>query len=100
MYKTIYKYTLAAYGQHIKVSMPAGARVVHVGEQAGYVQIWAEVNPDAEKEEYTFVLVPTGYCLPADDSDITPDKSEYLGTASTMPDGLVWHVYQIYRGEG
>ena len=96
MYKTIYKYTLHGVGQILEVPMPAGARVVHVGEQADYVQVWAEVNPNAEMQTCRFMVVPTGYALPADDSDITAERSEYLGTAH-FTDGTVWHVYQLYR---
>lgn len=84
MTRAVWKYTLG-YGLN-NLAMPAGARVVHVGDQHGLVTLWAEVDPAADREQRLFVFVGTGH---------DADGGEYVGSAIVGGGALVWHVYEV-----
>jgi hypothetical protein len=68
-----------------EVEMPQWSRLIHFGidPASGTPAVWAIVNPRAEKEKRSLVVVGTG-------SDI-PEKGVYV---ATMIDGLlVWHLF-------
>jgi hypothetical protein len=92
--KVIWKFDLDPFQG--MVSMPEGAKILHVHEQAGRIRIWAEVDPALPSFKRQIEVVPTG-------SGRVPEKGLYIGTvhlrdsyagAETM---LVFHLYD--RGE-
>lgn len=85
---TIWKFHLPL-DDHVRITMPTGARVLHVGEQGGEMKLWALVDPDAEPEGRHFYIVGTGN--PA--AHIINRK--HVGTALVPP--FVWHVFEEAR---
>lgn len=85
--KTIWKFEIPVTDRPL-VTMPAGARVLHVAEaRPDLLWLWAEVDTDAPTEQREFVIVGTGHPLPA--------VSEHHGTVQTGP--FVWHVFSATR---
>lgn len=72
------------------VSMPKGAKVLHVAEQRGDVCIWAEVDPTMPLEPRRFVVAGTGQMLPV-------YRGRHLGTVLLAGGALVFHVYEDLR---
>lgn len=68
------------------ITMPVGARVLHVHEQAGFPTLWAQCDPDAPTEHRRFAVIPTGF-------DEVPDGAVFIGTAHVV--GNVWHVFEL-----
>lgn len=84
----IYKYPLAQDPTQLQlVSMPANAKLLHVGEQYGELYAWAMVQPDATKVDYKFFVLGTGVSI-----DHLEMNVKFLGTVQ-MSSGLVWHVF-------
>lgn len=85
---TIYKYPLG-FSESEYVSMPQGARILHVGEQRGALILWAQVQvgQHEQNEQRTFCVYGTGHPLQRDDL-------LYLATVQ-MQNGLVWHVFEF-----
>lgn len=80
---TIWKYDLRVEDE-ILVEMPAGAELLHVGNQTGEIDrftVWARVIPGAHVARRLLVR-GTGHPAPA---------VPYVGTAFSGP--LVWHVF-------
>lgn len=72
------------------LSMPKGAKILHVDEHYNSICIWAEVYPDRPEEDRRFAIVGTGQFLMRDNElDI-----KYLGTVKQDGGELVWHVYE------
>lgn len=60
MQKVIYKYQIQ--NTVSKLQLPAGATVLHVGQQEGNVTLWAQVNKDTTAlVNRMFAIVGTGY---------------------------------------
>jgi hypothetical protein len=86
---TVWKFEVAA-GDVVRVPMPAGARVLHVGTQRPrHLCVWAEVDGLAGLVERRFLVRGTGHPLPA-------DRGPHLGTVIDGP--FVWHVYEATGG--
>lgn len=86
---TIWKFNLAATERQ-DLEMPSRAKILFVGAQdpTGHtVQLWAEVNPDAERETRRFAIAGTGHPL--------PPAGHHLGSVITAGGALVWHVYEV-----
>lgn len=69
-------------GKHV---IPAGFKIVHVGDQQGVISIWFMCNPENCLQLVEFEYFGTG-------GDIDMDNREYIGTVC-CPKGLVWHVF-------
>ena len=83
----IYKYPLIIDVRPQTLSLPLGAQVLEVHEQADSVCIWALVDENEELlKEYTFLVVGTG--------NGDPGGATYLGTAHLAGGTLVLHVFQ------
>ena len=82
--KTIWKYELVSGAA---IEMPAGARILHVGEQRGTLFAWAIVDTAAPTVGRTIVVRGTGRGLADKIADLP-----YLGTVEN-PRGLVWHLF-------
>lgn len=66
--------------------LPQGFKVLTVAAQYGWVTVWIEVNPTAEKVPVTFWVVGTGRNI--------PENTSYMGTAILYEGQLVAHVYR------
>lgn len=96
--KTIHKQPLLGPG-NIRIpfskvyDLPAGAEVIHVGYQQGWLCVWYEVPLDPEtgkplpKQPRCFEVHPTGL------SELY-DNAKHLGTVMEGDGALVWHVYE------
>ena len=82
---TIWKYHLHLPDDPIVIYMPKGARVLHIGQQAGLIKMWALVDPEADTEKRTFAILGTGGAGP-ESTDL------YLGTVQLG--SYVWHVFE------
>lgn len=84
----IYKYPLTQDFTAVQtVIMPAGAQVLHVGEQHGMLCVWAMVRQDATPVNYKFFVLGTGQSIDHLEFDV-----KFLGSVQ-MSTGLVWHVF-------
>lgn len=88
----IYKYQLKLerdeFGKEV-ISMPNGAKIIHIGTQLDKICIWAEVTPDNPVEDRTFHVVGTGHDLP----ESFAYTATHLGTVHLPP--FVWHIYEM-----
>jgi hypothetical protein len=89
--QVIYKYS-APVEPAMDVEMPAGAEVIHVGDQTGRgdtIQFWALVPLNKRLQEKTetrrFRLCPTGTAA--------PDDAPHIGTVISGGGRLVWHIF-------
>ena len=81
--RTIHKYPITITDEFI-VQMPRAHKVIHIGEQRTFPQMWVEVDSEAELEDMTFYVVGTGNSI--------PPLALHLGT---WQDGrFVWHLYE------
>lgn len=88
--REVRKYPLDARERRVELPMPAGARILRVGESAGRIAIWAEVDPDAVLA--TRILSPcmTGESIPAGWCHLGSGELE----RPDEPGKLVVHVYE------
>jgi hypothetical protein len=82
--KSIWKYPLVLSGGPQTMFMPAGARVVFVGEQNDRPVMWTEVGGGEPDTCRVFRIFGTGQPIPG---------GEYVGTA--ICGRFVWHVYEV-----
>jgi hypothetical protein len=66
--------------------MPKGARVLTAGTLFGKITIWAEVNPEVDKERRLFGAWVTG-------REIPDTVKSYIGTV--LIKNVAWHVYEL-----
>jgi hypothetical protein len=81
----IFKYLLRIVDLQI-VEMPGPLNLLHVGEQRGFLYLWAVVCEEAPLEKVPIRIVGTG-----DSFDDYLDWT-FVRTAQ-MKSGLVWHVF-------
>lgn len=80
---TIHKFSLQLADRQY-VSMPVGAQILSVQDQAGQLVLWAHVDEHASHEKRDFVIVGTGHECP-----------EGLVYLATVQQGrCVWHVFE------
>lgn len=84
--KTIFKYELKS--DACDVQMPAGADIVHVGEQRGNICLWAIVDLEANAVTRRFVTVGTGWEIER------PESLKHLASIVMEGHALVWHVFE------
>lgn len=72
--------------------MPRGAKVLCVAVQRGEPQMWALVDPHADKEARSFVCVGTGHELP--DLSIC---AHFIGSFQLSGGDLVFHLLEAAR---
>lgn len=83
--RVVWKYPLALTSATQQVTMPAGARVVHVQVQGSEPTLWAEVDPEESRTMLRlFRVVATGVPVPA--------FFDHRGTIHL--DWTVWHIYE------
>lgn len=75
---------------HLVIEMPVGARVLPAPPSTRNrvaIEIWAEVDADAPRENRGFRVVGTGQSIPG-------DCGEFVGTVVTHGGEFVWHVFE------
>ena len=69
--------------------MPKGAKVLCVQIQDDNPFIWAMVDPSAEKEERSFLVLGTGHPVQTEDLNL-----DYIGTYQLKNGLLVFHLFE------
>lgn len=82
----VLKYTLHEHGASI-IPLPRGSVLLHIGDQQGALQLWAQVNDQAPLESRKFATIYTGF-------DEVP-HGRYVGTAISQGGNVVRHVFEI-----
>jgi len=89
----IYKYQIPIQ-EKCTIELPAGARIIRVGEAAGFHYLWAEVKTDPEhpKENRYLEMYKTGQPI------VTPSENlNYLGTCKLfVGQELCLYVFENY----
>jgi hypothetical protein len=88
--REVWKFKVPHASEGRRISMPTGARVVHV-EVFGVgsdetVWAWAIVEPGSDRVERQVAHFATGVPIPGD--------WDYVGTAVNSATSLVWHVFE------
>lgn len=83
--KAIWKFTM--HGPRQTIEMPEGAQILSLQTQHNEPQIWALVDPGADKESRTFRAIPTG-------AEFSPAGLAYVGTFQINDGSLVFHIYE------
>lgn len=93
--RTIWKYTtgLRELDNGIGFAMPAGAKVLSVGNQNENLCLWVEVDDTAKTipESRSFRVVGTGHPL-------SGDEGRFIGSVLFLGGSLVFHVYELKEG--
>jgi len=85
---TIYKFPLPKGRNYIY--LPLDAKVLHIGEQANVVTMWALVKTTEPYVRRSFQVTTTG-------SFVDINQWKYLGTALTLGGVYVSHVFEVYN---
>lgn len=72
---------------HVTLEMPAGAQVVALQTQRDTPCLWVLVDPHAERERRTFVVVGSGHEIP-------DEAGEHVGTWQAL-NTFVWHLFEV-----
>lgn len=89
--KVIWKYRVAWEQTSLPVlEIPEGARLLHVGEQAGEVFLWALVDPQMPSERRYLVAAVTG-------GQPAHNLGEHLGTVLLHDGAFVLHLFERAR---
>ena len=83
--RQVFKWTLAITDLQA-LSLPKGAQILSVQVQNELPQLWALVDPAAEKEKRTIAIYGTGHPVPDNPGD-------YIGTVQMLNGRLVWHIF-------
>jgi len=87
--KTIWKFPFEVTDT-LRLSMPDGASIIHVGVQKGQPCIWAIVDPEAYVVPFTFYLRGTGHSL-------TGEEGVHIGSFQMYQGDLVFHLFEVKR---
>jgi hypothetical protein len=88
----IFKFSLPHSG--IKaVSLPVGAKILSVHEQANTPLFWALVDPKAKCEDRTFAVYQNGEEI----RETEGTSKEYLGTIHLFQGEYVIHVFELHQ---
>lgn len=84
--KRVYKYEIEALD--ITIQMPAEAQILHVAEQHGTMQLWAQIDPDRPLYPRRFRTYGTGHDMP-------DNPGKFAGTMLVQDGNYVFHVYEV-----
>ena len=90
--EVIWKFSLQITDRQT-VTMPVGANILSVQDQAGGLQLWAIVNPDAEREQRVIEIIGTGN--PMVDIEKEDLARFHIATVQVRGGALVWHVFEL-----
>ena len=83
----IWKATLAVADTQ-KISVPQGARFLCAREQQQDICVWFACDPTQPSEQRTLLVLGTGHAT----RDL--NGCSYIGTASLLRGGLIFHVFE------
>lgn len=89
MKKKIYKYPIEIKDKQ-QLELPVGAEILSVQTQYGEVQMWALVDPNAQKETRMFEVFGTG-------NDVYYDMGVdrvFISTIQLEGGALVFHIFE------
>lgn len=90
--RTVWKYQMRFAGE-IRLEMPEGAEIVHVGlDPGGVLCAWAIVEPSRPKGTKILRIFGTGHEVP-----LWANRRSHVGTFLDGP--YVWHVFDLSRCE-
>ncbi len=84
----IFKYELPLIGEIMELKLPEGMAVCEVHHQENKIYLWGMVDIHAPLETRQFVIFGTGWQIQ------NVSEMFYLKTVF-MPDGLVWHIFEV-----
>lgn len=84
----IYKYNLPIQDGVITVKLPKNSHICDINNQGNDICIWAALEDGAELEERHFRIYGTGHKIEH------MEKLRFYRTLH-MPNGLVWHIFEI-----
>lgn len=85
MQRTIWKYVLEPILQQ-EVALPQAASILSAGFQDGVFVLWAIVEPAAQLERRTILIIGTGSPMPE-------RILRFIGTVQEASD-TVWHIFE------
>ena len=88
----VWKYPIVEPADHVVFEMPKNAWPLCVHIQHGVPCIWVAVDPTAELEKRTFLIVGTGH-------EFGDDVFGYIGSFQLANGLLVFHVFDTLGGE-
>ena len=74
----------------VSLSMPTGAEILSVATQGNDICLWARVNPDADREDRTFIGIGTGHDIPNN------MNLQFIGTVLLSGGTLVFHIFEKF----
>ena len=85
--RKVFKYALKI-GGITNLKLPKGAQALHVDVQGSLPQLWALVDPEAEKQKRCFLFVATGQPI---------ERADLRHVSTFMMDGgkFVFHVFEV-----
>lgn len=90
--KTVFKYEVPLY-DHVTMKLPAGAELLHFGNQREVPMLWALVDPSAATVERNFRVAGTGHA-------VEEEIVRHIGSAQFGGGELVFHLFEILVGKG
>lgn len=87
---TIYKNPIKLQDS-LDIHLPAGARILGVESEKGFVFLWVLADPTRANEMRHFRVVGTGH--PVEDAEIA--SLHYVGTFGEDP--LVFHLFEVVK---
>jgi hypothetical protein len=101
--RKVFRYVVPVDDQPHSFQLTKGSPPLHVANGAArthtslmmpvpVVEFWAENFAGLETSQRWFRVYGTGHQVPGDAS--------YRGTAPRTPEGLVWHLFEVYPDEG
>ena len=93
MIKKVFKYTMQI-NDRVEVELPEGAEILTVQCQLDQPQLWALVDPQAQRETRVFRIAGTGHPIEYD----MGSEYKYIDTFQMMNGSLVFHVFEM-KGE-
>lgn len=92
----VYKYTFNRLSPEI--TMPEGAKILHVAMQHGKPTLWALVDLKDTVIKHRFVIRGTGHTVPAGvDKEAAAIYTGFIGTFFDGP--FVWHMWKRMDNE-
>jgi hypothetical protein len=91
--EVIWKFSLQIADRQT-VTMPVGAEILSVQDQAGGLQLWAVVVPEEERREKRVIEI-VGMGNPMADVLAEGLSRVHLATVQVRGGALVWHVFEL-----
>lgn len=90
--RAVFKYSLAVVAEQT-LSLPADAKLLHVDQQSGDLQLWALIDPQLPQDRTTYrtiMIVGTGHM-----TDIPENRLKYINTFMINDGVFVFHAFEV-----